>query len=179
MFILMHLNRVYHSICAKVWDPIDLPTLKEDVVITLSMFEWEFPGAFFDVMSHLTLHIVEELDICGLVHTRWMYPIEWAMKVFKGYVHHRSRPEASMAEGYIFDETIGFVTKYLQDFHVRCKIWDADEEEGVYGEVVEGAATKLTLDPVARDVAHQYVITNVACLTPWVQYTTLNPLNTC
>jgi hypothetical protein len=177
---LMRLSRVYRNICAKVWDPIDLPTLREDVAITFSMLEWEFPGAFFDVMSHLTLHIVEELDICGPVHTRWMYPIERAMKVFKGYVRNRSRPEASMAEGYILDETIGFVTEYLQDFrHVRHRIWDADEEEGVYGEVVEGAATKLTLDPVTRDVAHQYVITNVACLAPWVRYTTLNPLNPC
>ncbi len=171
---------MYRNICAKVWDAIDLPTLREDVAITLSMLEWEFPRAFFDVMSHLTLHIVEELDICGPIHTRWMYPIEQAMKVFKGYVRNRSRLEASMAEGYILDETIGFVTKYLQDFrHVRRRIWDADEEEGVYGEVVEGAVTKLTLDPVARDVAHQYVITNVACLTPWVRYTTLNPLNPC
>jgi hypothetical protein len=39
-----------------------------------------------------------------------MYPIERAMKVFKGYV--RNRPKASMAEGYILDETIGFVTEY-------------------------------------------------------------------
>ncbi len=54
-----------------------------------------------------------------------------------------------MAEGYILDETIGFVIEYLQDFrHVRHRIWDADEEEGVYGEVVEGATTKLILDPV-------------------------------
>jgi hypothetical protein len=177
---LMRLSRVYRNICAKVWDPIDLPTLREDVAITLSMLEWEFLGAFFDVMSHLTLHIVEELDICGPVHTRWMYRIERAMKVFKGYVRNRSRPEASMAEGYMVDETIGFVTEYLQDFrHVRQRIWDADEEEGVYGEVLEGAATRLTLDPVTREVAHQYVITNVACLAPWVRYTTLNPLNPC
>jgi hypothetical protein len=42
---------MYHSICAKVWYPIDLPTLREDVAITLSMFEWEFSGVFFDVMS--------------------------------------------------------------------------------------------------------------------------------
>jgi hypothetical protein len=89
---LMCLSSVYHSICAKVWDPIDLPTLREDVVITLSMLEWEFLRAFFDVMSHLTLHIVEELNTCGPIHIHWMYPIERAMKVFKGYVHNRSRP---------------------------------------------------------------------------------------
>jgi hypothetical protein len=56
---LMRLNRVYRRICAKVWDLIDLPTLREDVAITLNMLEWEFMGAFFDVMSYLTLHIVE------------------------------------------------------------------------------------------------------------------------
>ncbi len=57
-----------------------------------------------------------------------------------------------MAKGYFLDETIGFVIEYLQDFHhVRRKIQDAYEEEGVYGEVVEGATTKLTLDPIARD----------------------------
>jgi hypothetical protein len=118
---LMRFSRVYRSICAKVWDPIDLPTLREDVAIILSMLE--FPGAFFDVMSHLTLHIVKELDICGLVHIHWMYPIGRAMKVFKGYVRNRSRPKASMVEGYIMDETIGFVTEYLQNFyHVRRRI---------------------------------------------------------
>jgi hypothetical protein len=102
------------------------------------------------------------------------------MKFFKGYVCNRSRQEASMAEGYILDKTIGFVTKYLQDFrHVRRKIWDVDEEEEVYGEVMEGAATKLILDPITQDVAHQYVITNVACLALWVQYTTPNSLNLC
>jgi hypothetical protein len=39
---LMRLSRVYHNICAKVWDPIGLPTLREDLAITLSMLEWEF-----------------------------------------------------------------------------------------------------------------------------------------
>ncbi len=78
-------------------------------------------------MSHLTLHIVEEWDICGPVHIRWMYPIEQTMKVFKGYVCNRSRPKASMVEGYILDETIGFVIEYLQDlYHVQHKILDAN-----------------------------------------------------
>jgi hypothetical protein len=85
-----------------------------------------------------------------------------------------------MAKGYILDETIRFVTEYLQDFHhVWCRIWDVDEEEGVCGEIVEWAITKLIINLVARDVAHQCVHTNVACLVLWVQYTTLNPLNPC
>ena len=42
--------------------------LREDTAITLCMLEKEFPPAFFDVMTHLLVHLVEELDICGPVH---------------------------------------------------------------------------------------------------------------
>jgi hypothetical protein len=74
-------------------------------------------------MTHLTLHVVEELAICGPIHPRWMYPIERAMKVFKGYVRNRARPKASMVEGYMLDETIGFVTKDMREFvHVKQQV---------------------------------------------------------
>jgi hypothetical protein len=73
---LMQLSQVFHNICAKVWDPTSLSSLRENVIITLSVIEWELLGAFFDVMTHLVLHVVEELAICEPVHSRWMYPIE-------------------------------------------------------------------------------------------------------
>ncbi len=83
---LMRFSQVFHNIYGKVWDPIDLPTLREDVATTFSILEWELLEAIFDVMMHLTLHVVEELDICGLIHSRWIYPIKRALKTFKGYV---------------------------------------------------------------------------------------------
>ncbi len=93
--------------------------------------------AFFDIMTHLTLHVVEELDV--------------------------------MAEGYFYDETIGFVTKYMQDFlNVRHQIWDGNKEEGVCSEVLEGARIKFILDSECRDLAHQYVLMNASCMAPWV-----------
>jgi hypothetical protein len=73
---LMRLSRVFYNICAKVWDPRDFQALRDDVVTTLGLLEWELPVAFFDIMTHLTLHVVEELDVCGPLHARWMYPIE-------------------------------------------------------------------------------------------------------
>jgi len=135
------------------------------------MFEWELPGAFFDVMTHLVLHVVEELAICGPIHSRWMYPVERTLGTLKKYVRNRARPKASMASRYVLDETLGFVTEYMQMFtHVRHRLWDANEEEGVYGEVLEGSGSKFRLLPSARDLAHHYVLTNVACLAPWVWY---------
>jgi hypothetical protein len=110
---LMRLSWIFHKICVKVWDPTQLPMLQEDVATTLSLLEWELPGAFFDVMTHLCLHAVEELAICGPMHARWMYPIERVLKTFKAYVWNKARPKASIAENYIYDETIGFLTEYM------------------------------------------------------------------
>ncbi len=161
---LMWISRVFHIICAKVWDPKDFQALRDDVATTL---EWELHVAFFDIMTHLTLHVVEELDVCGLVHARWMYPIERALKMFKTYVRNRVHLEASMAKGYLYDETIGFVPKYMQDFSdVQHQIWDANKEEGGCNEVLEDVGIKFILDSGCWDLAHQYVLTNASCMAP-------------
>jgi hypothetical protein len=97
----------------KVWNPNEIESLKKDVGITVCILEKKFPPTFFDIMIHLLLHVVEELNVCELVHSHWMYPIERMMKVLKGYVRNMSQLERSMVEGYVLDETMGFVTKYL------------------------------------------------------------------
>ncbi len=75
-----------------------------------------------------------------------------------------------MAKGYVYDEMIGFFVEYMYEFrHVRSWIWDPDEEEGVCDEVLEGAVTQFRLDPIVRELARQYVLTNVPCLAPWVR----------
>ncbi len=137
---LMRLSRVFQSICVKVWDPRDFQTLRDDVATMFSLLEWELPVAFFDIMTHLTLHVAKGLDVCGPIHGRWMYHVEQTLKMFKTYVRNRAHLEASMAKRYLYDETIEFITKYMQDFsHVQHRIWDAYEEEGVCSEVLKGA----------------------------------------
>jgi hypothetical protein len=42
----------------------------------MALLEMEFPPSFFDIMMHPPYHLVEELNLCGPVSTRWMYPIE-------------------------------------------------------------------------------------------------------
>jgi hypothetical protein len=73
---IMRFSHIFYQVCVKVWNPIDIINLQEDVAITLSLLEKEFPSSFFDVMTHLLLHVVDELDICGPVHNRWMYLME-------------------------------------------------------------------------------------------------------
>ena len=154
----------------KVWDPSGYAKLKEDVILVLCDLEMYFPPAFFDVMTHLLVHIVEELDLYGPVSAHWMYPLERYMKLLKDHVWTYYRPEASMALGYIKDETMGFLTEYMGEFeHVKSRVWKAHEEEETIAVVLEGAATRLHITRNVRDVAHEYVLQNTLLMAPWCE----------
>lgn len=90
----------------------DKLSLIEEAVLVLFMLEREFPPTFMDIMSHLLIHLVEELFICRPVYSRWMYPMERYMKSFKDFVRIYSKPEGNMAEGYAMEDTLGFCTEY-------------------------------------------------------------------
>ena len=159
---------IFQQICSKVWNPNEFEGLRLDVARSMALLEIHFPPSFFDIMTHLVYHLVEELDLCGPVSTRWMYPVERYMKTLKQYVRNMARPEASMAEGYVKDECLGFITEYLQRFEVvDRRVWDADEEYGDAEEVLEGAGSSYLMTPALRELAHQYVLTNISLLEPW------------
>ncbi|KAI5344771.1 hypothetical protein L3X38_012648 [Prunus dulcis] len=105
----------FNAICAKTVDVSKLDKLEEDVVVTLCLLEKYFPPSFFDIMVHLVVHLVREVRLCGPVYFRWMYPFERYMKVLKGYVQNRTRPEGCIVERYIAEEAVEFCTQHLSD----------------------------------------------------------------
>ncbi|VVA38273.1 PREDICTED: transposon, partial [Prunus dulcis] len=105
----------FNAICAKTVDVSKLDKLEEDVVVTLCLLEKYFPPSFFDIMVHLVVHLLREVRLCGPVYFRWMYPFERYMKVLKGYVQNRTRPEGCIAERYIAEEAVEFCTQHLSD----------------------------------------------------------------
>jgi hypothetical protein len=167
--VVMQMCKVFRRICTKVYDPSEFHSLQLDVAESMALLEMEFPPSFFDIMTHLPYHIVEELDMCGPVTTRWMYPVERYMKTLKSYVRNMARPEASMAEGYVKDECISFITEYLQRFDVvERRVWDADEEYGDVEEVLKGSGQPYIMTPALRDAAHQYALINLSVMQPWL-----------
>lgn len=84
--------------------------MKVEIVIILCKLEKLFPPAFFDIMVHLAIHLPDEALQRGPVHYGWMYPVERRL----GY-RSKSRPEGSVAEGYIVDECLHHCSKYLND----------------------------------------------------------------
>jgi hypothetical protein len=166
---VMRMSKLFCRVCTKVYDPLEFQSLQLDVVESLALLEMEFPPSFFDIMTHPPYHIVEELDLCGPVTTRWMYPVERYMKTLKNYVRNTARPEASMAEGYAQEECIGFVTEYLQRFDVvEWRVWNADEEYGDAEEVLEGGGKPYIMSAALRDAAHKYALTNMSVMQPWL-----------
>ena len=158
---IIRLGRCFTKICAKVIDVREMDSLRLYVVETMCMLERWFPPSFFDISVHLVVHLVDELEVVGPVATRWCYPVERFMSVLKGYVRNRSKPEGSMAMGYTWDASLGFITEYLDLYpHTRRRMWDANEEEMVAGEVLQGAATTKTLTGVEQSAIHDYVLHN-------------------
>jgi hypothetical protein len=90
-----------------------LRRLQEEIVVILCELEIYFPPAFFDVMVHLLVHIVEDIIQLGPMFLHSMMPFERMNGVIKGYVRNRSRPDGSIAKGWLTEECISFCTDYL------------------------------------------------------------------
>ena len=91
----------------------DIRRLQDEIVNILCEFEIIFPPAFFDVMVHLPVHLCREIEYGGPEHLRCMYPIERYLCKLKNYVRNRSRPEGSIAEGYLAEECVTFCSRFL------------------------------------------------------------------
>jgi hypothetical protein len=162
---MMRMCKVFRRICTKVYDPVEFQSLEVDVAESMVLLEMAFPPSFFDIMTHLPYHLVLELDMCGPVTARWMYPVERYMKTLKRYVWNMARPEALIAEGYIKDEGIGFVTEYLQRFDtIERRVWDAEEEYEDVEEVLEGGGKPYMVSATLRDATHRFALTNTSAI---------------
>ncbi|XP_071741395.1 uncharacterized protein [Rutidosis leptorrhynchoides] len=111
--VIMKLCRYYRQLCSKVLNPNDLFNMEKDIEKILCDLERIFPPSFFDVMIHLSVHLASEARLGGPVHYRWMYPIDRYLGTLKSYVRNKSKPEGSIAEGYLAEECLSFCSLYL------------------------------------------------------------------
>src|ERR1041385_4730274 len=96
------------SICAT-----QLKILQEEIVLILCELEIYFPPAFFDIMVHLLIHVVEDIVQLGPAFLRSMMLFERMNGHIKKYVRNRSRPDGSIAKDFLAEECISFCMNYL------------------------------------------------------------------
>jgi hypothetical protein len=87
--------------------------LQEEIVVILNELEMYFPPAFFDIMVHLLVHIVDDIIHLGPPFLHSMMPFKRMNGVIKGYVHNRARPDGSIAKDFLTEECVSFCTNYL------------------------------------------------------------------
>lgn len=158
---IVRISRVFQKLCGRVIEPADESDLLEDCAETMCLIEKKMPPQFFDIMFHLTWHLVQELFICGPVTNRWMYPYERYFKILKGMVRNLARPEGCIASGYEVEEALGFVTEYMADYKAtNRRVWDSQEEAHMNDEEVEGKGRKRVLQEEERHWMHSFVLDN-------------------
>ena len=168
---LIRLGKSFNRICARVIDKSEIAALRLYVVETICILEVCFPPAFFDIMEHSLVHLVDELELCGPVGGRWMYPCERYLGNLKSLVRNKTHPEASMANGYAAEEAIGFCTEYLNlQEHTKRHIWESEEEESMKASVVEGSGRVINLSEAELQRAHNYVIMHHGCTLDMRRY---------
>lgn len=185
---VLDLCNFFRIICYKDLTEMDLQFLDSQIPVTLCKLEKIFPPSFFTIMVHLVIHLVEEVRLGGPVVFRWMYPIERDLLTLKNYVHNRAHPEASIAEGYLAQESLTFCSRYLSRVETMFTRPTRNDDEDDQNEIEESnllcpgrplgkklnnefssqkrnRSTSHVLDAQSLAQAHRYVLFNVDSVT--------------
>lgn len=93
------------------------------------------------------------------------------MKTLKDYVRFRGNPEGCMAEAYYMEETLGFCSEYMERYGATSRrVWDANEEQSMYDEMVEGKGIRRPMSRTLCDWIHSFVIRNAGTLQYYRRY---------
>ena len=168
---ICRLSFFFNALCSKVVDVSSLDELQNELVLTLCLLEKYFIPSFFDIMIHLTVHLVREVRLCGPVYLRWMYPFERFMKVLKSYVRNRNHPEGCIVECYIAEESIEFCTEYLSNVDAIGIPIGLNIDQTVGTPIPRGHVMKIDSNFWLQ--AHHYVLENTTIVQPYIEYKTL------
>ena len=171
--VLIDLCSFFKHLCNKVLKVDELNQLQNRVVLTLCHMEMLFPPAFFIVMVHLIVHLVERCQ-------DWRTcPIERYLGKLKSYVRNKAQPKGSIAEGYLAEESLTFCSRYLDRIEtIFNRIRRVDDEPDTMASSVNGlfplvgkpvgGFTYFSLSTKEKLQAHRHVLTNCAQVNPFL-----------
>jgi hypothetical protein len=156
-----------NAISQKVINPDILPRLQKDVAQCLVSFELVFPPFFFNIMTHLLVHLVEEIAILGPVFLHNMFPFERFMGVLKKYVHNHGRPEGSISKGYGIEEVIEFCVDFIPDIK-SIGVPESWHEGRLHGKGTLGKKLMYCMDGISFTQAHYTVLQSSTLVAPYI-----------
>jgi hypothetical protein len=119
-------------------------------------------------MTHLLVHLVEEIRILGHVFLHNMFPFERFMGVLKKYVRNRARPEGSISKGYGTEEVIEFCVDFLPDLK-PIGVPESRYEGRLTGKGTLGRKATVCMDGHSFTQAHYTVLHNTTMVALYIE----------
>lgn len=92
------------------------------------------------------------------------------MKTLKGFVRQRARPEGSMAEGWLVQESCVFISEYLlRSQNNVSQLWSTKDDDRVLGEVPQGNGVIKRFTEQVRTKVSNYCMMNSECMQKWYE----------
>ncbi|KAH0642276.1 hypothetical protein KY290_033875 [Solanum tuberosum] len=153
--VLIRLGNFFRAICSKVIRRSDLDKMKTEIIDIECELEKIFPPSFFDIMTHLPIHLVDEIKLGGPTHLRWMYSTERTMCNFKGLVRNRKNPEGSIVEGFSAIDCLNFYSIHLPNtVKTRLSRYQTEDDEDIQTE-------KGDVSPLFPKTGHPIISENI------------------
>jgi hypothetical protein len=126
-----------------------------------------FPSSFFNIKTHLLVHLVKDISILGPVFLHNMFPFEGFIGVLKKYVHNRAWPEGSIAKGYGI-EVIEFCVDFIPDLN-PIGIPESRHEGRLSGKGTLGKKPYLGMEDDYFRKAHYTVLQNSSLVDLYIK----------
>ena len=85
---ITRLSYYFNWITQKVIDEAELPGMKQFNAEMICQLEMCFPPSYFDIMPHLMMHMVDQIQDLGPVYLHQMWTYERFMSTLNRYVHN-------------------------------------------------------------------------------------------
>jgi len=86
--VITWLSYYFNWITQKVIDEAELPGMKQFIAEMICQLEMCFPPSYFDIMPHLMMHMVDQIQDLGPVYLHQMWTYERFMSTLNRYVHN-------------------------------------------------------------------------------------------
>jgi hypothetical protein len=127
------------------------------MVETQNQLEVCLPPVFFDIMIHLIIHLIHQIEVLGPSYLYEMWAYERFMSVLSRYVYNRAYLEGSMIEGYTTEEVVECCQEYLE---VQRGIGNPDSrhKDRLAGKGTSGRKTFIDYEYKEASQAHYCVL---------------------
>ena len=142
---------------------------KREIPRLMCAMQKYLPPTFFNAQEHYLIHQVEEIELCGPVHTRSMWMVERHLNSLKDLVRQRARPEGSMVEGYMVYQMLVYISDYLLDLerktNMHC-IWGVNNVKISEVEVLVGNGKMRKVKGIILFDFYLYCISSIYIIPP-------------